>query len=379
MLTLTSIVLFTLGAYGVAAGAARASRRVVAVGVFAFALFVVGIVWPIVALRGVECRRRRPARRDRRRPHHAARCSITGASSRVEVRLLDPPGEWWRTRRARRRRARARRGAARRVPRRAGRAAHGGAARRVRAPPHVVGRAARCRSRSARARSPMRYEPPALPDRRWRPRSAAPARRRAATPCARCGRTCPATRRGSCTGRRARAAASSSCASTSRPPIVGVALVVDLRGAATSAESRGEPRRRASAAPRCAPARRAGAARARRRAGRRAGRRRPRELGRRLARATTGAPPPAPDRLADGRRSRRMTAERVTQSPRRVAPLDVGMGRGRVRGRARRRRARSPRAGTGHSVVVGAGARRGRGAARRARAAVAADPHRPRR
>src|SRR4051812_21322043 len=46
-LTLTSIVLFTLGAYGVAAGAATGQEAVVAVGVFAFTLFVVGIVWPI--------------------------------------------------------------------------------------------------------------------------------------------------------------------------------------------------------------------------------------------------------------------------------------------------------------------------------------------
>ena len=43
-LTLTSIVLFTLGAYGVAAGAATGEQSVVAVGVFAFTLFVIGIV-----------------------------------------------------------------------------------------------------------------------------------------------------------------------------------------------------------------------------------------------------------------------------------------------------------------------------------------------
>src|SRR3954447_26289920 len=52
-LTLTSIVLFTLGAYGVAAGAASGEQSVVAVGVFAFVLFLVGIIWPIVALSGV--------------------------------------------------------------------------------------------------------------------------------------------------------------------------------------------------------------------------------------------------------------------------------------------------------------------------------------
>src|SRR5438270_11180155 len=49
-LTLTSIVLFTLGAYGVAAGAATGQEAVVAVGVFAFTLFVIGIVWPVWSL-----------------------------------------------------------------------------------------------------------------------------------------------------------------------------------------------------------------------------------------------------------------------------------------------------------------------------------------
>ncbi len=43
-------MLFTLGAYGVAAGAATGEEAVVAVGVFAFTLFVVGIVWPVAAL-----------------------------------------------------------------------------------------------------------------------------------------------------------------------------------------------------------------------------------------------------------------------------------------------------------------------------------------
>ena len=94
-LTLTSIVLFTLGAYGVAAGAASGEQSVVAVGVFAFALFVLGIIWPIVVLsrrrhRGVGARPTRPSAR-------ATTCTsgCTGASPRVEVRLLDPPGEWW--------------------------------------------------------------------------------------------------------------------------------------------------------------------------------------------------------------------------------------------------------------------------------------------
>ncbi|HEY5076990.1 MAG TPA: hypothetical protein VIJ48_05765, partial [Acidimicrobiia bacterium] len=95
-LTLTSIVLFTLGAYGVAAGAATGQQAVVAVGVFAFTLFVIGVVWPIWALArlGVSVVA----------PTDATvgdavelRIRITGRASRLDVRALDPPGVWWRT------------------------------------------------------------------------------------------------------------------------------------------------------------------------------------------------------------------------------------------------------------------------------------------
>ncbi len=88
-LTLTSIVLFTLGAYGVAAGAATGQEAVVAVGIFAFTLFTIGIVWPIwsvsrlhvtltaptdatvgdqLELQHLDLRARGPARRARPRP-----------------------------------------------------------------------------------------------------------------------------------------------------------------------------------------------------------------------------------------------------------------------------------------------------------------------
>jgi uncharacterized protein (DUF58 family) len=95
-LTLTSIVLFTLGAYGIAAGAASGEQSVVAVGVFAFALFLIGIIWPIVALARVDV--------DAWTPTDAmvgerydVQVRLRGPASRVEVRLLDPPGDWWRT------------------------------------------------------------------------------------------------------------------------------------------------------------------------------------------------------------------------------------------------------------------------------------------
>jgi len=95
-LTLTSIVLFTLGAYGIAAGAASGEQSVVAVGVFAFALFLIGIIWPIVALArvDVDAWTQTDATVGERYDVHVR---LRGHASRVEVRLLDPPGEWWRT------------------------------------------------------------------------------------------------------------------------------------------------------------------------------------------------------------------------------------------------------------------------------------------
>ncbi len=93
-LTLTSIVLFTLGAYGVAAGAASGEQSVVAVGVFAFALFVIGIVWPIVAISGVELEAwtRTDATVDE---PYDVNIRLHGRCSRVEVRFADLPGDAW--------------------------------------------------------------------------------------------------------------------------------------------------------------------------------------------------------------------------------------------------------------------------------------------
>src|SRR5215510_10399319 len=49
-LTMTAVVLFALGAYGVAAGSVTGEERAVAVGIFAFTLFAVGVGWPIFTL-----------------------------------------------------------------------------------------------------------------------------------------------------------------------------------------------------------------------------------------------------------------------------------------------------------------------------------------
>jgi uncharacterized protein (DUF58 family) len=93
-LTLTSIVLFTLGAYGVAAGAASGEQSVVAVGVFAFALFVIGIVWPIVALSRVELEAWTRTDVTVDEPYDV-NIRLRGRCQRVEVRFADRPGDAW--------------------------------------------------------------------------------------------------------------------------------------------------------------------------------------------------------------------------------------------------------------------------------------------
>jgi uncharacterized protein (DUF58 family) len=95
-LTLTSIVLFTLGAYGVAAGAATGQEAVVAVGVFAFTLFGVGIVWPILSLSRLRVAVVAPTDATVGEALEL-RLSISGRAARLDVRALDPPGDWLRT------------------------------------------------------------------------------------------------------------------------------------------------------------------------------------------------------------------------------------------------------------------------------------------
>jgi len=93
-LTLTSIVLFTLGAYGIAAGAASGEQGVVAVGIFAFVLFVLGIVWPIVVLSRIDVEAWTPADATVGETSEV-HVRLHGRAVRVELRLLDPPGSWW--------------------------------------------------------------------------------------------------------------------------------------------------------------------------------------------------------------------------------------------------------------------------------------------
>ena len=89
-------MLFALGAYGVAAGGVTGEERAVAVGIFAFTLFAIGVVWPIVTLSRVEIAVSAPSDAtvgDEVRLH----VQIRGRAARVEIRVLDPSGRWWRT------------------------------------------------------------------------------------------------------------------------------------------------------------------------------------------------------------------------------------------------------------------------------------------
>ena len=95
-LTLASIVLFTLGAYGVAAGAATGEQAVVAVGIFAFTLFVVGIVWPVVSLSRLDVEVVAPSDATVGEAVNL-RVIVKGRAARIDVRVLDPSGSWWST------------------------------------------------------------------------------------------------------------------------------------------------------------------------------------------------------------------------------------------------------------------------------------------
>ena len=215
---------------------------------------------------------------------------ITGRVSRLEVRLLDPPGEWRRT-----------------VAPGSGELVHIAARRGVFRVVRVEVRSGGPLGVFLRRRTlwvrlpvpvsvgprpiPMVYEPSTLPIGMAAALASRPGAR-AATRSARCGPTRPATRRASCTGRPARAPASSRCASSSRPRSPASP---SSSTCAARRERRGGGRSpRAWVGPRCGPARRCCSSATRRR-GRSSRRSRALELGRRLARATAGR--------ATGRRS----------------------------------------------------------------------------
>jgi uncharacterized protein (DUF58 family) len=93
---MTAVVLFALGAYGVAAGSVTGEERAVAVGIFSFTLFVIGIVWPIVTLARVDLSVSAPT--DATVGDVVPlQVTVHGRAPRIEVRVIDPAGQWWRT------------------------------------------------------------------------------------------------------------------------------------------------------------------------------------------------------------------------------------------------------------------------------------------
>lgn len=95
-LTVAGLGMLLLGVYSLAVGAQGEHDGLVAVSAFAFAVLAVGIVWPFISLRGIDI--------DVSGPRDATvgdritlELTIRGRVSRLEVRLLDPPGEWRRT------------------------------------------------------------------------------------------------------------------------------------------------------------------------------------------------------------------------------------------------------------------------------------------
>jgi uncharacterized protein (DUF58 family) len=95
-LTMTAVVLFALGVYGVAVGSVGGEERAVAIGVFAFTLFAAGLVWPTVTLARIRLAASAPA--DATAGDEVPiRITIEGRAARLELRVIDPPGRWWRT------------------------------------------------------------------------------------------------------------------------------------------------------------------------------------------------------------------------------------------------------------------------------------------
>jgi uncharacterized protein (DUF58 family) len=92
-LTLVAVALVGIAVYTALAGATSSEETLAAIGVFAMVLFAAGIVWPWVALSRVHI--------DASAPLDATvgdvvavHLRVHGRVSRLEVRILDPTGEW---------------------------------------------------------------------------------------------------------------------------------------------------------------------------------------------------------------------------------------------------------------------------------------------
>jgi uncharacterized protein (DUF58 family) len=94
-LTLVAVALVAIIAYTALAGSTSSQETLAAVGIFAMVLFVAGIVWPCVALARVAL--------DATSPNDATvgdlvpvHVRVHGRVARLELRVLDPAGEWQR-------------------------------------------------------------------------------------------------------------------------------------------------------------------------------------------------------------------------------------------------------------------------------------------
>jgi uncharacterized protein (DUF58 family) len=92
-LTLVAVALVSIAVYATLAGSATGQETLAAVGIFVAVLFVAGIVWPWVVLARV--------RLEASAPTDATvgdltpvRLVVRGRAGRLEVRLLEPAGEW---------------------------------------------------------------------------------------------------------------------------------------------------------------------------------------------------------------------------------------------------------------------------------------------
>ncbi|MDQ1519797.1 MAG: hypothetical protein QOI55_870 [Actinomycetota bacterium] len=92
-LTLVGVALVAIVAYTAVAGSTNGQESLAAVGLFAVVLFVAGIVWPSVALARVRIDASAPADATAGDliPLHLR---IRGRVARLELRVLDPAGEW---------------------------------------------------------------------------------------------------------------------------------------------------------------------------------------------------------------------------------------------------------------------------------------------
>jgi uncharacterized protein (DUF58 family) len=92
-LTLVGVALIAIVAYTAVAGSTNGQEPLAAVGLFAVVLFVAGIVWPSVALSRVQIDASAPpdATAGDLIPVHL---QIRGRVARLELRVLDPAGEW---------------------------------------------------------------------------------------------------------------------------------------------------------------------------------------------------------------------------------------------------------------------------------------------